>query len=143
MKSAAQYLTIGRVAQDSGVGVETVRFYEREGLIERPERPPSGYRHYEPGVVRRMRFIQHAKGLGFSLHEIAELLSLRVAPDGTCAAVQARALSKIRDIEVKMAALRKMRRALLRLSEACAGPGPASECPILEALDQESPRARH
>ena len=141
MEKVPECLTIGQVARGAGVGVETVRFYEREGLIDRPERRPSGYRQYGPDVVRRIRFIQHAKQLGFSLNEVLELLSLRVAPDGTCAAVQTRALSKIQDIDAKIAALGGMRRALLRLSETCGGPGPATECPILEALDQENDHA--
>lgn len=134
-------LTIGQVAKGAGVGVETVRFYEREGLIDKPARRPSGYRQYELEVVRRIHFIQHAKELGFSLKEVSELLSLRVAPDGTCAAVRDHALSKIHDIDAKIAALGGMRRALVRLSETCGGPGPASECPILEALDQENDHA--
>ena len=138
---AAEHLTIGQVASNAGVGVETVRFYERQGLIERPGRRPSGYRQYQPDVVRRIRFIQHAKELGFSLHDVAELLALRVASDGTCAAVRERAQSKIEAIDAKIAALSGMRRALLRLSEMCDGSGPASECPILEALDQESNHA--
>ena len=138
METTTGYLTIGKLARESGVGVETVRFYERRGLIAKPVRRPSGYRQYQPEVVRRIRFIQHAKELGFSLHEVAELLSLRVAPDGTCAAVQEHALAKIEAIDARITALTGMRRALIRLSEACGGPAPASECPILEALEQES-----
>lgn len=141
MEKILEGLTIGQVAREANVGVETVRFYEREGLIDKPARRPSGYRQYEPDVVRRIRFIQHAKELGFSLKEVNELLSLRMAADGTCAAVRDHAMSKIQDIDAKIAALGGMRRALLRLSESCGGPGPASECPILEALDQENDHA--
>jgi MerR family mercuric resistance operon transcriptional regulator len=141
VRAEAERLTVGEVARGAGVRVETVRFYEREGLIDRPARTPSGYRQYDHGVVRRIRFIQHAKGLGFSLREIGELLSLRAAPDGTCAAVRARALAKIGDIDSRIASLGAMRRALVRLVEACAGGGPASECPFLEALDQENDHA--
>ncbi len=141
MRGAPQPLTIGEVAKDAGVGVETVRFYEREGLIAPPGRTPSGYRQFERDVVRRIRFIQHAKALGFSLREIAELLSLRAAPDGTCATVRVHALSKVGDIDSRIASLGSMRRALVRLADACAGAGPASECPFLQALDQENDHA--
>jgi MerR family mercuric resistance operon transcriptional regulator len=134
-------LTIGEVAKAARVGVETVRFYEREGLIDPPARTRSGYRQYDREVVRRIRFIQHAKDLGFSLRQIGELLSLRAAPDGTCAAVRSHALAKIADIDGRIASLGAMRRALMRLADACAGAGPASECPFLEALDQENDHA--
>lgn len=136
-----QHLTIGQVAKDAGVGVETIRFYEREGLIGKPERRPSGYRHYPPEIVRRIRFIQRAKELGFSLREITELLSLRVARGSTCADVRAQALSKMKDIDTKITVLQGMRAALVRLSEACVGRGPVSECPILDALDAEDTHA--
>lgn len=141
MEISKAHLTIGRVAQHAGVGVETIRFYERQGLIGQPERRPSGYRQYQPEVVRRIHFIQRAKELGFSLREIAELLSLRVARGRTCADVRARALSKVADIDAKIATLQGMRGALFRLTEACVGQGPAGECPILDALDAEAGRA--
>lgn len=135
------HLTIGQVAKNAGVGVETIRFYEREGLIGKPARRPSGYRQYQPDIVLRIRFIQRAKELGFSLREITELLSLRVARGSTCADVRARALSKMKDIDAKIAVLQGMRRALVRLSEACVGRGPVSECPILDALGAEDAHA--
>lgn len=135
------HLTIGQVANHAGVGVETIRFYERQGLIDKPERRPSGYRQYQPDIVRRIRFIQNAKVLGFSLREVSELLSLRVARGSTCAAVRSRALSKIEDIDARITALQEMRGALLRLSAACGRPGPVSECPILDALDPEDNHA--
>lgn len=127
--------TIGKAAKSTGVGVETIRFYERQGLIEQPRQRPSGYREYGPELLRRIRFIQRAKGLGFSLREISELLALRVKRTGSCAAVRSHALSKIADIDAKISALQSIRGALLQLSEACAQPGPRRECPILDALD--------
>lgn len=130
-------LTIGQVARSAGVGVETVRFYEREGLIAEPPRRPSGYRQYPPDVVRRIRFIKRAKDLGFTLAEIGELLSLRIAPETTCADVRDRAVVKIADIDGKLLALQRMKEALVRLTKACTGSGPTTECPILEALDTE------
>ncbi len=130
-----ELLTIGKVARLAGVGVETIRFYEREGLIEDPPRRSSGYRQYPAAAVTRIRFIKRAKALGFSLKEIKELLELRVDPETTCADIRDRASAKIRDIEEKIAALREIKAALERLTAACKGKGPVSECPILEALE--------
>ena len=130
-------LTIGQLAKQAGVGVETIRFYEREGLLAEPERRPSGYRQYTAEVVRRVRFIRHAKDLGFALKEIQELLELRVDPISTCADVRKRARAKIADINGRIAALERMKAALERLARSCRGRGPTSECPILEVLDRE------
>ena len=130
-------LTIGKVAHFGGVGVETVRFYEREGLIADPPRSDSGYRHYPEDTVARLRFIKKAKELGFSLKEIRELLSLKAKPSGSCAEVQSQAMSKIAEIDQKIVVLQAMRKALRGLVEECAGTGPRTECPILNALEAE------
>jgi MerR family mercuric resistance operon transcriptional regulator len=130
-------LTIGMVAQRAGVGIETVRFYERQGLLEEPARMASGYRLYPQDVVARLRFIKRAKELGFSLKEIKELLDLRVDPTTTCAEIREKAAAKIADIEQKLQALRRIKKALTRLTAVCRGRGPTSECPILEALADE------
>src|SRR5438445_10622353 len=90
-------LTIGQLARRAGVGIETVRFYERQGLLEEPARKESGYRQYQEDVVARLRFIKRAKELGFSLREIMELLSLRVDPTTRCAEVRSKAAAKISD----------------------------------------------
>ena len=129
-------MTIGKVARLADVGVETVRFYERQGLIAEPPRRASGYRQYPPEAVARIRFIRRAKELGFSLNEIKELLSLRFDPGTTCADVRDRAEAKITDIEEKIATLERMREALADLTAACDGRGGVSECPILEAVDE-------
>lgn len=129
-------LTRGEVARLSDVGLETVLFYEREGLIEEPARTKSGYRQYTQDDVRRIRFIKRAKDLGFSLKEISELLSLRVAPNTTCRNVKGRTQNKISEIEKKILALQRMKRALKKLEFACRGQGPTSECPILDHLEQ-------
>src|SRR5262249_9977088 len=128
-------LSIGQVARLTGVGVETVRFYERQGLLAAPDRKASGYRQYGEDALARLRFIRPAKGLGFSLKEIRELIALRVAPDGTCADVKERAAAKIAAIEVKIRDLQKIRKALLRLTASCRGSGSLQECSILETLD--------
>jgi MerR family copper efflux transcriptional regulator len=130
-------LTIGQLAREAGVNSETIRFYERRGLIPKPPRPASGYRRYPPETVRRIRFIRHAKELGFSLGEISELLSLRLDPETTCIEVKRRAEDKLRDIERKIQALQGMRGVLAELAGVCKGRGPLSDCPILEALDRE------
>ena len=136
-------LTIGQLASHAGVGVETIRFYEREGLLAEPERKPSGYRQYPREVVRRVRFIRHAKELGFTLKEIQELLELRVDPQSSCGDVRERAAGKIADIEERIASLGRMKAALERLERSCRGRGPTSECPILEELDREEPGHAH
>lgn len=128
--------TIGQVARQSGVGVETVRFYEREGLIPQPHRPESGFRRYPQDAVSRIRFIQKSKALGFSLREIKELLALRVDSATTCGVVKKRAEAKIDDIDGKIRHLQEMKRALAKLTAACRGKGPTGECPILEALEK-------
>lgn len=128
-------LTIGQVAQQAEIGVETVRFYEREGLIDNPSRRPSGYRQYEPDVVDRLRFIRRAKDLGFTLREIKELLELRLDPKSNCTDVKPRALAKINEIDSKIATLQRMKEALVKLTRACSGKGTISDCPILDALE--------
>lgn len=128
-------LTRGRLAQLADVGVETVRFYEQQGLLAKPSRTASGYRQYGEDVVARLQFIQRAKELGFTLNEIKELLSLRVDPDTSCEDVRARAEVKIADIEGKIRTLQRMKKALVRLTQECSEKGGGSECPILDALD--------
>jgi MerR family mercuric resistance operon transcriptional regulator len=129
-------LTIGQVARRASIGVETVRFYERRGLLEEPPRKESGYRQFSEDVVDRLRFIRRAKGLGFSLKEIAELIALRLDPTTTCGDVRRRAKAKVADIEAKIRDLERMKQALLKLSTACKGRGPLSQCSILEALSK-------
>jgi MerR family mercuric resistance operon transcriptional regulator len=130
-------LLMGEVAKQAGVHRETIRYYERIGLLRRPLRTGSGYRLYPPEAVTRAQFIKQAQELGFSLKEISELLSLRVDPDTNCGQIRKRAEAKIADIEEKIQALRKMKQALTKLMVACSGQGPTSECPILEALDSK------
>jgi MerR family mercuric resistance operon transcriptional regulator len=133
-------MTIGELARQSGVGIETIRFYERRGLIEKPERPESGFRKYAPEIVSRVRFIRRAKELGFSLREISELLAFRVTPETSCTEVKTRAEKKIADIDSKIESLRAMRNALAKLVSACRMARPTGECPILEALEQRGDR---
>ena len=130
-------LTIGQVALEAGVGVETVRFYEREGLIEKPPRPASGRRQYPEDVISRLQFIRRAQKLGFSLKEIEELISLRLDPLASRSEVKAHAETKVRDIEEKIRDLQRMKDVLVRLVGACDGEGSTSECPILDSIARE------
>lgn len=131
-------LTIGQVAKQTGVGVETLRYYEREGLVEEPTRSSSsGYRQYPDSVVKRIHFIKRAQQLGFSLKEIAELFALRVDPTTPALAVKQRATAKLADIERKIEELVRMKRALEEITHLCTGEGPVGQCPILDALDQQ------
>ena len=133
-------ISIGQVARQAGVGVETIRFYEREGLLEEPARRVSGYRQYPEQVVQRIHFIKRAQRLGFSLKEIAELLLLRVDAQTTCEEVKHRTEVKIAEVERKLVELQRMRQALLNVASLCTGQGPASACPMLDALDQQEPQ---
>jgi Cu(I)-responsive transcriptional regulator len=127
-------LTIGEVARRAGVGVETVRFYERQGLMAEPARKASGYRQYTEEAIERLRSIRRARELGFSLREIAELLALRADPDATAADIKARTLAKVADVEARIRDLQAIRKVLAGLAASCHGKGPVSDCPILQAL---------
>jgi MerR family mercuric resistance operon transcriptional regulator len=132
-----EHLKTGELAKRAGVNVETLRFYERKGLLPVPPRRESGYREYPAESVRLIQFIKRAQELGFSLGEIREVLALRVQPGTTCADVRERAEHKIDDVRQKIADLRAIERALQKLTATCTGSGPLSECPILENLDGE------
>lgn len=128
-------LTVGQLAKNTQVNVETIRYYERRGLIPPPPRRESGYRQFSKDTIARVRFIKRAQEVGFTLKEISELLSLRVAPDTTCADIKERTEGKIAEVEQKIHALQRIKKALIQLKATCRGRGPSSECPILEALD--------
>lgn len=128
-------LSIGKVAKRAGIGVETVRFYERRGLLEEPTRTASGYRQYDIEDIARLAFIQQAKSLGFSLKEVGELLSLKSGPRTTSREIKQLASAKLEGIEEKIKMLQKIRRTLKKLVNRCPGEGPASDCPILESLN--------
>jgi Hg(II)-responsive transcriptional regulator len=130
-------LTIGRVASRAGVGVETVRFYERQELIDSPPRSAAGYRQYPENTVQRLRFIRRAKELGFSLKEIKYLLNLKSDPKSTCSDIRQRAEKKLDDINQRIHDLKKMRDALNVLLTGCSSDATSAECPILLALTGE------
>ncbi len=128
--------TIGKLAAHAGVSVETVRYYERRGLIKQP-RVGRGFRRYPPETAQRLGFIRRAKELGFTLNEIAELLLLRVNAKQSCGQVRIAAHAKVAEVEAKIADLQQMKSALERLASRCRGRGPRSECPILESLEDQ------
>lgn len=130
-----EVFSIGEVAKQTGVTVEAVRFYEKQGLITEPQRSSAGYRQYPSETVKRVRFIQRAKEVGFTLKDIAELLSLRQEPGTSCADIKRRATQKIAEVEQKMRDLERIRDALVRMARKCRGRGPLSSCPILEELE--------
>lgn len=132
-------LTIGKAAREAGVGVETVRFYERQGLVEQPPKPlGSGVRIYSPEMVARIRFIKEAQQIGFSLREIRELLTLRADPSADCSDVREQAVAKLDEVRRKIDRLREIGTALETLIAACPGRGGLQACSIMDALIQRS-----
>lgn len=124
-------LTIGKAARQAGMGIDTVRYYEREGLLPAAPRTPAGYRLYTGQDVERLHFIRRAKRLGFSLEEIAELLRLNAGQGGR-AQVRQLAQRRLDDLDQKLRELGAIRSALAGLVRRCSGQGPLKGCPIIE-----------
>jgi MerR family mercuric resistance operon transcriptional regulator len=132
-------LTIGQVSRLAGVNRQTIRYYEREGIIEPPRRKDSGYRIYDSGIVRRIRFIKRAQTLGFTLKEINELLALRNdAPEINCRDVKQYALDKVKSVEKKLADLGRIRVILLELIAVCDEQNSINSCPIMDAFEGDN-----
>jgi DNA-binding transcriptional MerR regulator len=129
-------LRIGAVAGEADVNVQTLRFYERRGLLPKPARTPSGYREYTPDTPDIVRFIKRAQELGFTLNEVQELLKLRAAPARDRAKIRRLAEAKISDIDAKLARLTAVRTAIASLVECCVS-GTALRCTIIDALNGE------
>jgi len=129
-------MRIGTIAKKAGVGVETIRFYERKGLISQPLKPKfGGFRSYTDETAQRVRFIRQAQALGFSLAETMDLLSLEADPDTDCAAVRDRAQIKLGEVKQKIAGLVAIETSLKKIIGTCPGSGRASEaCSILSTL---------
>ncbi|MCZ6512944.1 MAG: MerR family DNA-binding protein [Nitrospinae bacterium] len=129
-------MTISKIAKEAGVGVETIRFYERKGLVDQPPKPSSGgFRVYTAEAAERIRFIRQAQELGFSLREIQELLSLRTDPATDCADVRERAQAKLDEVNRKIALMKGIQTALQKLIKACPGQGALQLCSIIEAIE--------
>lgn len=127
-------MLIGELARRAGVNVQTVRYYERRGLLAEPSRTLGGYREYTEDALDRLRFIRRAQDLGFTLAEIADLLVLRLDPRTPADAVKRRAHAKIADIDQRVRGLERMRHALVGLAGRCGASGPIEACPLLDAL---------
>ena len=127
-------LSTGQLARQAEVGLETIRYYERRGLLAKPVRKPSGYRQYAEDAVRRLRFIKRAQQLGFTLNEIKELVALWEDPEADRSQVRQRALAKVADVEARIRDLEEVKTRLLYLSKTCHGQGSAKQCPIMLAL---------
>ncbi|MGV3531353.1 MAG: heavy metal-responsive transcriptional regulator [Chthoniobacteraceae bacterium] len=134
----AETFTISDAAKSSGLGTETVRFYERQGLLPEPPRTASGYRQYTTDDVRRLSFIRRAKTLGFTLKEIGELLGLTEQRAASAGEVKELATAKLERVREQIRDLQKIEKALHGLVKECSGVGPASRCPILNAITFES-----
>lgn len=131
-------MTIGELAKDVGVNLQTIRFYERKGLLSPPHRwPDTGHRDYDEDALKQMRFIQTAKAAGFTLREISELLEMRLLPGQSCDEVRAAVEQKIADIDVRVKEMRRMRRVLGRLAETCRDRRSDSSCPALWAIERK------
>jgi MerR family copper efflux transcriptional regulator len=131
-------LSIGKLARLGGVGIDTVRYYERNGLLAPGSRLASGYRRYGDLELSRLRFIRRAQRLGFTLKEISALLNLSARRN--VAQVKRAAQAKLDDVDTRIADLQRVRAGLARLIEACPGHGQSSDCPILKALSEEEDR---
>jgi len=130
-----QRMTIGQVAKQSGVSVETIRYYEKEGLIAEPQRSPSGYRQYPQETVKRILFIQKAKEIGFTLKEIYDLLLLQDKPNASCGDILEKATQKLQQIEAKIQELNRIKAALEKLTRDCMEDKKLAECPVMDALN--------
>lgn len=130
-------MTIGKLAKAADVAIDTVRYYEREGLLPKPHRTASGYRVYAEDSVRRLRFIRRAKALGFQLSDIASLLRL-TDNDGASASVRALTLQHLELVNHKIEDLLNVRDALQTLADRCDGEGCIHHCPIIDALNDDS-----
>lgn len=132
-------VTIGKLAAACGMSVQTVRFYEREGLLDAPARNSSGYRHYEAAAAERLYFIRRAQDLGFTLKEIRDLIELQVGGSDDCGQVRRAAQAKLAMVESKLADLNKMKCELDRLIGSCSGDGPVRSCKIISCLSTDLP----
>lgn len=133
-----RFLKIGDVARLSGVGIETIRYYEKEGLLAAPARRPSGYRQYDDAAVQRLQFIRQSKQLGFSLSEIRELLRLWFDANSRCVHVRTLAEARLADINQKIDELDAMRQKLTGVLAECQHQATIVDCPIFDVLGRQS-----
>jgi Hg(II)-responsive transcriptional regulator len=131
-------MLIGELARKTGSSKETIRYYERIGLIEPDKRRDSGYREYTEAEVKKLHFVNRAKQLGFTLKEISELLDLEINDETSCDPVRKKAISKLDDVQQKIKTLRHIEEVLQSLIEACNHDEVTEKCVILRALEGEA-----
>lgn len=129
-------LTIGRLARLVGVNIQTIRYYERCGILHPVSKTESGYRLYEERELERLKFIRHAQEWGFTLKEIGELLELKTFPLSACRKVKKRAEDKLKIVEEKIESLKRLKRVLRELIFACEKRMPLEGCPILKPIEK-------
>jgi MerR family copper efflux transcriptional regulator len=135
-ETTVETMTIGRLAETAGVNIDTIRYYERNGLLPPPSRRASGYREYAQADLDRLRFIRRSKDLGFTLAEITELLSLTSGRDADMRGVKRKAQQRLEHVDHKIKELQRVRRGLKKLIDNCPGHGELRSCPIVAALNQ-------
>jgi len=131
-------MKIGEISRRSGLSVETIRYYEREGLLSEPERRPSGYRLYDDAVLERLEYIRRAKDLGFTLAEIRELLELSFNAHACCDHIRQRVEAKIVDIESKVRSLQQMKQSLKKILTHCRSGGRGEDCPLIHKTSRKA-----
>ena len=130
-------MTIGELAKKAAVNVQTIRYYEREGLLPNAHRwPGSGYRDFDEEALLRLRFVRSAKELGFTLREIRELLDMRILPGESCAEVRQMISAKLTDLDRRLIEMRRLRRTLMKLEAACGRRNKAENCPALWVIEK-------
>ncbi|MFQ5736460.1 MAG: heavy metal-responsive transcriptional regulator [Thermodesulfobacteriota bacterium] len=132
--------TIGVLARSAGVNIQTVRYYERRGLFSPVGRTPAGYRLYDEGSVKRLKFIRRAKDIGFTLEEIQGLLDLSLESEAVCVQVKGRTVRKLKTVEERIAALESVRKVLQEMIVACDRRRPTEKCPILKTMEEDKRR---
>lgn len=137
-KPTRSFMKIGELATLSGLSIDTIRFYEKQGLIPPPQRTDANYRIYDGDTPRRLVFIRKARDLGFTLQEIGQLLALSEDSQAGASDVKGRAQAKLTELDRKIAEMKAMRRSLEKLVSACSGHGPSHDCPILAALTDDA-----
>jgi Hg(II)-responsive transcriptional regulator len=132
----------GQIANRAGVNVQTLRYYERRGLLQAPARRDSGYREYPSDAIRIVRFVKRAQELGFTLSEVEILLGLAAGGPESCDAVQELTAEKIAELDAKIASLDSMKKSLQALLDTCSRPRDQRECPLIQSIENDATRPR-
>ncbi len=130
-------MTRNEVSMETGIAPRTIRYYEEKGFIPSPRRMPNGYRNYNSSIVERLKFIKNAQALGFSLREIRELSDMKITPGASCETIHREAQRKIREVEIKILELNRIREALESFSRRCAPGKSTEECAFLHFLEDK------